>query len=90
MNPVLSPTEHCRVYLYQPEIEGEEIYIEGQVIEIDREKGDYLIQCQKDSSDATSSSSKSCGLNLFSRVGSVIRVPIHPESGEFRGRVKRI
>ena len=86
MNPKLKIANKCKVYLYDKEKEGREIYIEGIVKEVDEMAGNYLINCLKDCTLDDSVVNETTRKAL-SRVNEDFLIPIQPETGDFLGRI---
>lgn len=90
VDAVLTVNSRCRVFLYSPDVEGADIYIEGIVEDIDDIKGIYVIKCTKDNTVSNKTIRKHLGISHLSREGQTLFVPISPEYGDFIGRVKQI
>ena len=90
MNIQLTVGQQCRVYQYNPEAEVADIYIEGDVTDIDFNKGIYSVLCTKDATVSDSKIQKEPELKALSRKGKIILVPIEPDSGDFLGRISLI
>lgn len=90
MNPLLTVNSTCRVYFFDPKVEGDDVYIEGLIKSIDNREGVYVVQCTKDCTMSESFKAREPAMANLTREGTIIRVPIAPESGDFAGRIKLI